>query len=237
MLEHYNVAVIPTRPRKPKDKAKAEVGVQVVERWIMARIRHETFYSLASLNQRIRELLERLNNKVMQKLGCSRADLFAQLDKPELKSLPEASYSYTLVKKVRVHADYHVEIDKHYYSVPCSLLGLQLEAWISGELVRLFNQGQEVAAHPRNRNYGYSTREEHMSSEQRSDLLEIVDLMYQRGSIIVVSQLPVDSWYKMIGDSTHADAILDRLVHGSVKIELKGESMRKMQTTLTEGDQ
>lgn len=105
MLEHYNVAVIPARLRKPKDKAKAEVGVQVVERWIMAGIRHETFYSLASLNQRIRELLEKLNNKVMQKLGCSRADLFIQLDKPELKPLPEACYSYTLVKKVRVHAD------------------------------------------------------------------------------------------------------------------------------------
>ncbi|EMQ8080370.1 IS21-like element ISEc12 family transposase, partial [Escherichia coli] len=158
MLEHYNVAVLPARPRKPKDKAKAEVGVQVVERWIMARIRHEIFYSLASLNQRIRELLERLNNKIMQKLGYSRAELFIQLDKPALKPLPEASYSYTLVKKVRVHADYHVEIDKHYYSVPCSLLGQQLEAWISGELVRLFNQGQEVAVHPRKRTYGYSTR-------------------------------------------------------------------------------
>ncbi|BBU87138.1 hypothetical protein EIMP300_85380 [Escherichia coli] len=150
--------VLPARPRKPKDKAKAEVGVQVVERWIMARIRHEIFYSLASLNQRIRELLERLNNKIMQKLGYSRAELFIQLDKPALKPLPEASYSYTLVKKVRVHADYHVEIDKHYYSVPCSLLGQQLEAWISGELVRLFNQGQEVAVHPRKRTYGYSTR-------------------------------------------------------------------------------
>ena len=78
---------------------------------------------------------------------------------------------------------------------------------------------------------------EPLSSEQRSDLLEIVDLMYQRGSIIVVSQLPVENWYKMIGDSTHADAILDRLVHGSIKIELKGESMRKIQSPLTEGDQ
>ncbi len=85
MLEHYNVAVLPARPRKPKDKAKAEVGVQVVERWIMARIRHEIFYSLASLNQRIRELLERLNNKIMQKLGYSRAELFIQLDKPALQ--------------------------------------------------------------------------------------------------------------------------------------------------------
>ncbi|BBU89576.1 hypothetical protein EIMP302_17140 [Escherichia coli] len=167
MLEHYNVAVLPARPRKPKDKAKAEVGVQVVERWIMARIRHEIFYSLASLNQRIRELLERLNNKIMQKLGYSRAELFIQLDKPALKPLPEASYSYTTVKKVRVHADYHVEIDKHYYSVPCSLLGQQLEAWISGELVRLFNQGQEVAVHPRKRTYGYSTRNEHMPEAHR----------------------------------------------------------------------
>ncbi|MCW3829208.1 ATP-binding protein, partial [Escherichia coli] len=78
---------------------------------------------------------------------------------------------------------------------------------------------------------------EPLSSEQRSDLLEILDLMYQRGSIIVVSQLPVENWYKMIGDSTHADAILDRLVHGSIKIELKGESMRKIQSPLTEGDQ
>lgn len=78
---------------------------------------------------------------------------------------------------------------------------------------------------------------EALSSEQRSGLLEIVDQLYQRGSILVVSQLPVESWYKMIGDSTHADAILDRLVHGSVKIELKGESMRKMQSSLTYGDQ
>ena len=79
----------------------------------------------------------------------------------------EASYSYTLVKKVRVHADYHVEIDKYYYSVPCSLLGQQLEAWISGELVRLFNQGQKVAVHPRKRTYGYSTRNEHMPEAHR----------------------------------------------------------------------
>ncbi|PAV10504.1 ATP-binding protein [Arsenophonus sp. ENCA] len=78
---------------------------------------------------------------------------------------------------------------------------------------------------------------EPLSSEQRSDLLEIIDLMYQKGSIIVVSQLPIENWYKMIGDSTHADAILDRLVHGSIKLELKGESMRKIQTLLTDGDQ
>lgn len=189
MLEHYNVAVLPARPRKPKDKAKAEVGVQVVERWIMARIRHEIFYSLASLNQRIRELLERLNNKIMQKLGYSRAELFIQLDKPALKPLPEASYSYTLVKKVRVHADYHVEIDKHYYSVPCSLLGQQLEAWISGELVRLFNQGQEVAVHPRKRTYGYPpTVNTYWRRHGNTYFISEAGKRYRRDVVLIVRQ-------------------------------------------------
>ncbi|VCY80948.1 Putative transposase (identified by ISEscan HMM) [Escherichia coli] len=150
--------------RKIKPKLKLAFRLLNAGSWPESGMRSS---SLASLNQRIRELLERLNNKIMQKLGYSRAELFIQLDKPALKPLPEASYSYTLVKKVRVHADYHVEIDKHYYSVPCSLLGQQLEAWISGELVRLFNQGQEVAVHPRKRTYGYSTRNEHMPEAHR----------------------------------------------------------------------
>ncbi|PAV10505.1 IS21 family transposase [Arsenophonus sp. ENCA] len=167
MLEHYNVAVMPARPRKPKDKPKAEVGVQLVERWIMARLRHEHFYSLASLNQHIQVLLKRLNTKKMQKMSYSRAELFVQLDAPVLKPLPKAHYSFTLLKKVRVHKDYHVQIDNHYYSVPYTLLGVQLETRVSGELVRLFNKEQEVAVHPRCRTYGYSTRTEHMPESHR----------------------------------------------------------------------
>lgn len=167
MLEHYRVAVMPARPRKPKDKTKAEVGVQVVERWVMARLRHETFFSLSSVNQHIRVLMEKLNDRVMKKMGCSRAELFCQLDKPTLRPLPPCGYSYTMVKKMRVHADYHVEIDRHYYSVPCALQGMQLEAWISGELVRVLSKGMEVAVHPRRRQYVYSTREEHMPEAHR----------------------------------------------------------------------
>lgn len=139
MLAHYGVAVMPARPRKPKDKAKVETAVQVVERWIMAKLRHETFFSLSSLNNRIKELLLELNQRPMQKLKSSRYELFTQLDKPELNALPRQAYHYTYVKKVRVHMDYHVELDGHYYSVPYRLLREQLEAHISGELVTLYH--------------------------------------------------------------------------------------------------
>lgn len=167
MLAHYGVAVMPARPRKPKDKAKAEVAVQVVERWIIGKLRHETFYSLSSLNHRIKELLAGLNQKPMQKLKLSRSERFAQLDQPELKPLPQSPYHYTYVKKARVHMDYHVELEGHYYSVPYRLLREQVEAHISGELVTLYHRGQQVAAHPRKRQYGYSTQEKHMPENHR----------------------------------------------------------------------
>lgn len=99
MLAHYGVAVMPARPRKPKDKAKIETAVQIVERWIMAKLRHETFFSLSSLNYRIKELLVELNQRPMQKLKSSRYELFTQLDKPELNALPQQAYQYTYVKK------------------------------------------------------------------------------------------------------------------------------------------
>ncbi|CAK1784343.1 transposase [Vibrio crassostreae] len=158
MLVHYGVAVMPARPRKPKDKAKVETAVQVVERWIMAKLRHETFFSLSSLNYRIKELLLELSQRPMQKLKSSRYELFTQPDKPELNALPRQTYHYTYVKKVRVHMDYHVELDGHYYSVPYRLLREQLEAHISGEL---------VSSHPRKRQFGYSTLEKHIPENHR----------------------------------------------------------------------
>ncbi|MGR5165483.1 IS21 family transposase [Vibrio owensii] len=167
MLAHYGVAVMPARPRKPKDKAKVETAVQVVERWIMAKLRHETFFSLSSLNYRIKELLVELNQRPMQKLKSSRYELFTQLDKPELNALPQQAYQYTYVKKVRVHMDYHVELEGHYYSVPYRLLREQLEAHISGELVTLYHNGQLVSSHPRKRQFGYSTLEKHMPENHR----------------------------------------------------------------------
>tara|TARA_R110002124_G_C8941746_1_gene512743 strand:+ start:211 stop:1755 length:1545 start_codon:yes stop_codon:yes gene_type:complete len=163
LSEHYDTAVIPARPYKPKDKSKAEVGVQIVERWIMARIRKETFFSLKQLNQRIAELLTWLNNKVMKQYGESRSSLFERIDKPALKGLPSEPYQYTYVKNVRVNIDYHVEIEKHYYSVPYNLVKKQLEAQVTGQLVVLKHEGNTVATHPRSYQAGrHTTQDTHM---------------------------------------------------------------------------
>ena len=163
LAEHYQTTVIPARPYKPKDKSKAEVGVQIVERWIMARLRHETFFSLKQLNQRIDELLLDMNNRQMKKHPGSRHSQFMAIDQPALKSLPVHAYTFTQVKKVRVHIDYHVEVDKHYYSVPYTLVKKQLEAHITGQQVTLYHQDHIVAVHPRACGMGgHTTNDQHM---------------------------------------------------------------------------
>ncbi|WP_111979360.1 IS21 family transposase [Algibacillus agarilyticus] len=168
LAEHYDTTVIPARPYKPKDKAKAEVGVQIVERWIMARLRHETFFSLKQLNQRIAELLDDMNNRKMKKHPGSRTSQFAAIDKPALKPLPQSTYQYTFVKKVRVHIDYHVEVEQHYYSVPYSLVKQKLEAHIGDQQVKIYHQDKLVAIHPRAYGVGrHSTNEQHMPEAHR----------------------------------------------------------------------
>jgi transposase len=163
LAAHYNTVIVPARPYKPKDKSKAEVGVQIVERWIMARLRHESFFSLRQLNLRIQELLIDLNQRKMKKHPGSRLSQFELLDKPVLKSLPTIGYVYTQVKPVKVHIDYHVEVEKHYYSVPHSLIKQKLEAHISGELVNFYHQGDLVATHPRSHRPGsHTTNDDHM---------------------------------------------------------------------------
>ncbi len=122
LAEHYGVAVVPARARKPRDKAKAEVGVQVVERWILAALRNRQFFSLDELNSAISVLLERLNQRPFKKLPGSRQTAFDSLDRPALRPLPVQPYVYAEWKKARVHIDYHVEVDGHYYSVPYQLV-------------------------------------------------------------------------------------------------------------------
>lgn len=129
LATHYDIAIIPARPYKPKDKSKAEVAVQIVERWIMARLRKVTFHSLKALNQQIKKLLTEMNNKKMKQYDASRLELFNRLDKPALKPLPQQPYQYTLIKTVRVSIDYHVEIEKHYYSAPYQLVKKNFERW------------------------------------------------------------------------------------------------------------
>jgi len=172
LAQHYGVAVIPARVRKPKDKSKAEVGVQVVERWILAALRNHTFFSLGELNVRIKELLERLNNRPFRKLPGSRCSQFEAIDRPALTSLPATHYIYADWKKVRVNIDYHVEVDKHYYSVPYTLVKQQLDARYTETTVECYHRNQRVASHPRSRKVGqHTTQRAHMpeSHQQYGD--------------------------------------------------------------------
>ncbi len=157
LAEHYGTAVIPARVRKPKDKAKAEVGVQVVERWILARLRKQTFFSLAEANTAIRTLLDDLNRRPFKKLPGCRKEAFDALDRPVLKPLPGEPYIFAQWKKVRPGIDYHVEIFGHYYSVPSQLRGQQLEARITADTVECFHHRKRVASHLRSAQKGRHT--------------------------------------------------------------------------------
>jgi len=150
MAAHYAVAVLPARPRKPRDKAKVENAVLLAERWIVAALRHRKFYALAELNQAIGELLEKMNRRPFRKREGSRASLFAELDRPALQPLPVEPYRVAYWKTVRASIDYHVEVDRHYYSVPYQLAGQKLEARFTAATVDVFHAGKRVASHPRN---------------------------------------------------------------------------------------
>jgi transposase len=167
LAEHYNVAVIPARVRKPRDKAKAEAGVQLVQRWIIAALRNRTFFSLDELNQAIYGLLTRLNAKPFRKISGSRENLFAELDKPALAPLPTTHYQYADWKSVRLGINYHVQIEDHFYSAPHQLKGEILNARISVLSVELFLKSKRVACHRRSSKRGYTTATEHMPKAHR----------------------------------------------------------------------
>jgi transposase len=165
---HYGTAIIPARPYKPRDKAKVEVGVQVVQRWILARLRNRRFFSLAELNQAIGELVTQLNERPMRGWGTTRRALYEQVDRPALLALPPTAYEYAEWKRCRVNLDYHVEIDKHFYSVPFRLLRAEVEARITTNAVELFHHGKLVATHQRSqRPYRPTTIADHMPSSHR----------------------------------------------------------------------
>jgi transposase len=145
---HYGVAVMPARVRRPRDKAKVEVGVQVVERWILARLRQRTFFSLAELNQAINELLLRLNERPFHKLPGSRRSLFESLERPALRALPSQRFTYAEWRKARVGVDYHVEVDGHYYSVPYQLVSQELDVRVTAKTVECCHQEQACGEPP-----------------------------------------------------------------------------------------
>ncbi len=168
MGQHYGVAIIPTRSGKPRDKAKVESGVLVVERWILARLRNRQFFSLVELNTAIAELLEVLNNRPFKKLPGTRRSMFESLDRPAMQPLPATPYEYAEWKKVRVNIDYHVAIDKHYYSVPYQLVKQQLEARVTANTVELLHKGKRLASHRRSYQPGrHTTVNAHMPKAHR----------------------------------------------------------------------
>jgi len=168
MASHYGVAVLPARVRRPRDKAKVEAGVLVVERWILAALRHRTFFSLAELNTAIRVLLEKLNARPFKKLPGCRREHFEALDKPALQPLPAEPYVYAEWKKARVHIDYHVAVDGHYYSVPHALIKKQLDIRIAQNTIECFYRGNRVASHRRSYQKGrHTTVPAHMPEAHR----------------------------------------------------------------------
>lgn len=155
-IEYYGTAVLPARPAKPKDKAKVENAVLIVERWILARLRNQTFFSLAQLNCVIRELIRELNNRPFKKLPGCRLSAFEEIDKPALKPLPVYPYEFTYFKKGRVHIDYHVQLDSHYYSVPYQYIGKEIECRYTSTRVECWYQGKQIAIHVRSYKKGKS---------------------------------------------------------------------------------
>ena len=168
LASHYGTVVVPARPGKPRDKATVESMVLVAQRWILARLRNRTFFSLAELNAAIAELLEDLNSRPMQRIRKSRRELWEQIDRPALKPLPIRRYEQAEWKICRVNIDYHIEVDRRPYSVPFQLQGEEVEARFTSTVVEVLYQGKRVASHERRYDHRPSTVAEHMPSSHRA---------------------------------------------------------------------
>lgn len=168
LAAHYGVAIIPARVRKPRDKAKVESAVQVAERWILAKLRDQRFFSLYELNAAIAEQLTAYNERPFQKLEGSRRSVFLEVDQPALSPLPANRYVFARWKKARVHMDYHVDVEGHYYSVPYKHVREQIDVRITELTVECFFKGKRIASHARSLRRGrHTTTREHMPSNHR----------------------------------------------------------------------
>jgi transposase len=168
LADHYGCVVLPARVRHPRDKAKVEVAVQIVERFVLAKLRNRTFFSLADLNAAIGDCVAAVNAKVMRHVGKSRAALLQELDRPALQPLPATPYAYAEWQRARVAPDYHIEVDAHFYSVPSRLIREIVEARITADTVEIFHKGKRVASHVRSvLSRRHTTVAEHMPSAHR----------------------------------------------------------------------
>lgn len=168
MAAHYGVAVIPARPYKPRDKAKAEAGVLIAERWIIARLRNRRFCSLGEANAAIAGCVTEINTRPFKKLDGSRASLFESLERPALRPLPARRYEFATWRTARVNIDYHIEAGRHYYPVPYQLAGQQVDVRLPAATVEVFRAGQRVASHVRSaERHRHTTDPAHMPRSHR----------------------------------------------------------------------
>jgi transposase len=169
LAAHYGTAVVPARVRRPRDKAKVETAVQGIERQILARLRHRAFFLLAELNHALWEELAGYNRRPFQKLEGCRQSLFEQLEKPVLKPLPTTPYQFATWKRARVSIDYHIEVERHYYSVPYGLVGREVDVRLTPDTVEILDRGKRVASHLRSPAVGrHTTIADHMPRNHRA---------------------------------------------------------------------
>jgi transposase len=166
LMSHLNAVAIPGRVRKPRDKAKAENGVQQVERWVLAPLRDQLLIGLENARAAVLEQLSKLNDRPFQKMSGSRSSVFEELDRPALQPLPKGRWVPAKWKQLKVHIDYHVEVDRHYFSVPYRYIGKTMDVKITPTLVEIFHNGRPVTVHRRNGDR-WRTRPEHMPSSHR----------------------------------------------------------------------
>lgn len=199
MASHYSVAVIPARSKKPRDKAKVEQGVLLVQRWILARLRKQRFFSLAEANRAIAALLVSLNDKAFKKLPGSRRTAFDELERAALKPLPAHPYQYADWKVARVGIDYHIELVGHYYSVPHRFAREQVDVRYTTATVEVFHRGTRIAAHAKSDRRGaHTTLTEHMPANHQA----VTGWDPQR----------LRNWAATIGP--HTDAVIQHLLGG-----------------------
>jgi transposase len=201
---HYGTSVLPARPLKPQDKAKVESAVQVVERWILARLRHHRFETVHEVDDAIAQLLPALNERPFQKLPGSRASVFAEIDRPALSALPSSRYELATFKTVKVHIDYHVQVHGHFYSVPHALVGQTLQVRITARGVECLHGGRRVAAHRRSdRVGGYTTLPEHLPAAHRAHREWSPSRLIEWGRRIGVSTAEVIE--RMLAENKHPE--------------------------------
>jgi len=216
---HYGTAIVPARPGKPRDKAKVEVAVQIAQRWILARLRNETFFSLESLSIRIAELLEELNARPMKRMGgVTRRELHERYDREALLPLPSAPYELAEWKGALVAPDYHVALEDHYYSVPYVLCGEDVEARLTAGSVEIFHRGKRVASHARSyEKYRHTTLPEHMPEAHRA--------VFAAGEALL-------EWSASIGPMCHA--LMERILSANFHREVGWRSGKGLQRQVHE---